>query len=108
MARHPDVLAGLLQASGYLAEHETFVTVFEKILDEQKWETRAVIQLTIDGYSDTEIADKLKITNAAVRMRRSRFRGVVYQAARERRIRIPEQLHTKAKINRAKQQAGAA
>ncbi|MFJ3950500.1 hypothetical protein ACIPXV_10580 [Streptomyces libani] len=101
-------IAGLLQASGYLAEPEAFVTVFEEILDEQKRETQAVIRLTIDGYSDTEIADKLKITNAAVRMRKSRFRGVIYQTARERRIRIPEQLHAKAKINRAKQQAGAA
>lgn len=101
-------IAGLLQASGYPAESETFFAVFEEILDEQKWETQAVIRMTTDGYSVTEIADKLKITNAAVRMRRSRFRGVVYQAARERRIRIPEQLHTKAKMNRAKQQAGAA
>lgn len=41
-------------------------------------------------------------------MRKSRFREVIYQAARERRIWIPEQLHAKAKINRAKQQAGAA
>ncbi|MFI2291709.1 hypothetical protein [Streptomyces niveus] len=101
-------IASLLQASGYLAEPEAFATIFEEILDEQKRETQAVIRLTIDGYPDTEIADKLKITNAAVRMRKSRFREVIYQAARERRIWIPEQLHAKAKINRAKQQAGAA
>ncbi|MFI8265576.1 hypothetical protein [Streptomyces sp. NPDC085665] len=91
-------IAGLLQASGYLTEPDGFTTIFEEILDEQKWETRAVIRLTIDGYSDAEIANKLKITNAAVRMRKSRFRGVIYQAARERRIWIPAQLHTKAHL----------
>ncbi|MEV7952875.1 hypothetical protein [Streptomyces sp. NPDC088141] len=79
-------IAGLLQASRYLAEPEAFVTIFEEILDERKRETQAVIRLTIDGYPDTEIADKLKITNAAVRMRKSRFREVIYQVARERRI----------------------
>ncbi|WP_237329895.1 hypothetical protein [Streptomyces sp. CBMAI 2042] len=101
-------LAGLLQSSGYPAETENFVTVFEEILKEQKLETQAVIRLTIAGYSTTEIADMLEITNGAVRMRRHRFRDVIYQAARERRIRIPEQMHTKAGISRAKQQAGAA
>ncbi|MFC9825228.1 hypothetical protein ACFWG6_29025 [Streptomyces erythrochromogenes] len=103
-------IAGLLQASRYLAEFEAdrFVTGFEEILDKQKVETQAVIRLTIDGYPDAEIADKLKITNGAVRMRKVRFREVIYQAAREQRIWIPEQLHAKAKINPAKQQAGAA
>ncbi|MGW4186310.1 hypothetical protein ACWEK2_29590 [Streptomyces albidoflavus] len=101
-------LAGLLQSSGYPAETEDFVTVFEEILKEQKLETQAVIQLTIAGYSTTEVADMLEITNGAVRMRRHRFRDVIYQAARKRRIRIPEQLHTKAGISRAKQRAGAA
>ncbi|WP_326613722.1 hypothetical protein OHA57_00010 [Streptomyces anulatus] len=101
-------IARLLQASGYLDEPGGFVTIFEEILDEQKGETQAVIRLTIDGHPDAEIADKLKITNAAVRMRRTRFRKVIYQAARDRRIRIPEHLHTKAEGSRTKHQAGAA
>ncbi|MEV6582948.1 hypothetical protein AB0M92_32850 [Streptomyces sp. NPDC051582] len=37
----------------------------------------------------------LKISYGAVRMRKTRFWGVLYQAARDRRSWIPKQLHTK-------------
>ncbi|MEU9992892.1 hypothetical protein AB0E10_40160 [Streptomyces sp. NPDC048045] len=49
---------------------------------------------------DTEIVDTLHITHSAVRMRMTRFRKALYAAARERRIWIPEQLHTKAGARR--------
>ncbi|MGW3209042.1 hypothetical protein [Streptomyces sp. NPDC001135] len=63
--------------------------------------------MTVEGYVDTEIADALNITHAAVRMRKTRFRGVLYDAARERRIWIPEQLHTKAGTHLRKQRGAA-
>ncbi|MFF4450810.1 hypothetical protein [Streptomyces sp. NPDC001502] len=101
-------ILGLLQAPGYLAEPEAIVltTNFEDILAEQTPQTQAVIGLTVRGYVDTEIADQLKITHGAVRSCKTRFRSTLYQAAREKRIWIPAQLHTKA--NHDKQQAGAA
>ncbi|MFJ4633979.1 hypothetical protein [Streptomyces sp. NPDC088847] len=86
----------LLQDSGYEIESEVFSTDFEDILDEQAPETQAVVRLTIMGFPDTEIAVLLNLTNTTVRKRRSRFRTALYQAAREHRIWIPEQLHTKA------------
>ncbi|WP_314249769.1 hypothetical protein [Streptomyces sp. DSM 40907] len=101
-------IASLIQAPDYLAEPEAVVlaTNFEDVLSEQKWETQAVIRLTVYGFTDTEIADRLKITHGAVRTRKTRFRTAIYQAAREQRIWIPAQLHPKA--GRDKQQAGAA
>ncbi|MEU5069087.1 hypothetical protein AB0G95_34170 [Streptomyces virginiae] len=101
-------ILGLLRAPGYLAEPESmvFTTNFEDILAEQTSQTQAVIGLTVRGFVDTEIADTLKITHGAVRSCKTRFRKALYQAAREQRIWIPEQLHTKA--NHDKQQAGAA
>ncbi|OKJ48638.1 hypothetical protein AMK27_38380 [Streptomyces sp. CB02009] len=101
-------ILGLLQAPGYLAEPEAIVLTnnFEDILAEQTSQTQAVVGMTIHGFVDTEIADTLKITHGAVRSCKTRFRKALYQAARERRIWIPAQLHTKA--NHDKQQAGAA
>ncbi|WP_327732492.1 hypothetical protein OG749_45605 [Streptomyces nojiriensis] len=91
-----------------MAEPEAIVLSnnFEDILNEQTPQTQAVISLTVYGLADTEIADRLKITHGAVRSCKTRFRNALYQAARERRIWIPAQLHTKA--NHDKQQAGAA
>lgn len=62
--------------------------------------------MVVDGHVDAEIADALHLTHAAVRMRKTRFRKALYGAAREGRIWIPEQLHTKAGTRR--QQRGAA
>ncbi|MFH9990523.1 hypothetical protein [Streptomyces luteogriseus] len=64
-----------------------------ELLDAQPAETRAVVRLTCDGYADGEIAERLKSTPGAVRTRRYRFKKVLYQAASERRIWIPAQLH---------------
>ncbi|MEU5279346.1 hypothetical protein AB0G87_23390 [Streptomyces asoensis] len=90
-------LGGLLRAASYeIDDSEVFSTNFEDILVEQAPHTQAVVRLTVMGFSDAEIAERLKLTVAAVRQRRSRFRTALYQAARERRIWIPEQLHTKA------------
>ncbi|MFF8392700.1 hypothetical protein [Streptomyces sp. NPDC016172] len=100
-------IGGLLQAASYEIESEVFSTGFEDILEEQAPETQAVVRLTVMGFPDTEIAERLKLTSAAVRKRRSRFRTALYQAARERRIRIPEQLHTQA-VSRRQNQRGAA
>ncbi len=63
------------------------------LLSTQPAETQAVVRLTCEGYADGEIADRLKSTTGAVRTRRYRFRTVLYQAAREGKIWIPEQLH---------------
>ncbi|MCX4430226.1 hypothetical protein [Streptomyces mirabilis] len=100
---------GLLQTANFLSEPEAvvFTTNFEDILDEQPPETQAVVRMTVDGYSDTEIADALDLTHGAVRTRKYRFRNALYDAARDRRIWIPEQLHTKAGT-RHRQQRGAA
>lgn len=105
---HPKLFGPLLQA-GYLSEPEAAVlsTNFEDILNEQPPVTQAVIRMIVEGYADTEIADALRLTHAAVRMRKTRFRGVLYDAARQRRIWLPEQLHTKAG-NRHRKQQGAA
>lgn len=84
----------LLQATSYEIESEVLPTNFEDILAEQAPETQAVVRLTVMGCSDTEIAERLKLPHTTVRKRRSRFRTALYQAARERRIWIPEQLHT--------------
>jgi hypothetical protein len=100
-------IGGLLQATSYEIESEMFSTNFEDILEEQAPETQAVVRLTVMGFPDTEIAERLKLTSATVRKRRSRFRTALYQAARERRIWIPEQLHTKA-VSRGHNQRGAA
>ncbi|MFD9270943.1 hypothetical protein ACFWB1_26145 [Streptomyces goshikiensis] len=101
-------LTGLLRGSSDVSQTEAAVlsTNFEDILDEQPTTTQAVIRLTVAGYADTEIADRLKISHGAVRMRKTRFRTALYQAAREHRIWIPKQLHTKATTS--KQQRGAA
>lgn len=101
-------ILGLLQAPGYLSEPEAvvFTTNFDDILAEQTQQTQAVVNMTVHGFVDTEIADMLKITHGAVRSCKTRFRKVLYQAARERRIWIPEQLHTKPRTD--KQQVGAA
>ncbi|MEU9271970.1 hypothetical protein AB0E04_42190 [Streptomyces sp. NPDC048251] len=64
-----------------------------ELLDAQPAETRAVVRLTCEGYADGEIADRLKSTPGAVRTRRYRFKKVLYQAASERKIWIPAQLH---------------
>ncbi|MFD8025746.1 hypothetical protein ACFV6G_35700 [Streptomyces lavendulae] len=91
-------IAGPLASSGYLAEPEAvvFSTDFEDILDEQPPLTQAVVRLTVAGFTDTEIADRLRTTHGAVRTRKTRFRGELYQAARNGRIWIPRQLHTGA------------
>ncbi|WP_410540134.1 hypothetical protein [Streptomyces sp. KL2] len=93
--RDPSALFGLFQTSGYLPgpEADTFGSAFEDILAEQPLATQAVVRLTVEGYGATEIADKLKTTRGAVSMRLTRFRSALYQAARDRRIWIPEQLH---------------
>ncbi|MEV6653881.1 hypothetical protein [Streptomyces sp. NPDC051219] len=100
-------IGGLLQATSYEIESEVFSTDFEDILEEQAPETQAVVRLTVMGFPDTEIAERLKLTSATVRKRRSRFRTALYQAARERRIWIPGQLHTQA-VSRRQNQRGAA
>ncbi|MFI6359084.1 RNA polymerase sigma factor [Streptomyces sp. NPDC050743] len=89
-------IGGLLQATSYEIESEALSTDFEDILDEQAPATQAVVRLTVMGFPDAEIAERLNLTHANVRQRRSRFRTALYQAAREHRIWIPEQLHTKA------------
>lgn len=100
-------IGGLLEAASYEIDSEVFSTDFEDILDEQAPHTQAVVRLTVMGFPDAEIAERLKLSPAAVRQRRSRFRTVLYQAAREKRIWIPEQLHTKA-VTRRQNQRGAA
>ncbi|MBT2472816.1 response regulator transcription factor [Streptomyces sp. ISL-66] len=89
-------IAGLLQAPGYLAEPEAivFATNFEDILAEQPPVTQAVVRLTVAGFTDTEIAERLKTTPGGVRNRKTLFRKALYQAARHGRIWIPKQLHT--------------
>ncbi|KOV97436.1 hypothetical protein ADK65_25715 [Streptomyces sp. NRRL B-1140] len=108
-ARENPRLFGRLLAAGSVSETEAAVlsTNFADILAEQPAVTRAVISLTIEGYNDTDIADELNITHAAVRMRKTRFRKALYDAARERRIWIPEQLHIKAGTRRRTQRGAA-
>jgi hypothetical protein len=105
---NPTLFGPLLEA-GYLSEPEAAVlsTNFEDILREQPPLTQAVIGMVIEGFTDTDIADGLRLTHAAVRMRKARFRKALYDAAREGRIWIPEQLHTKAGT-RNRQQRGVA
>ncbi|MEU9558334.1 hypothetical protein [Streptomyces fumanus] len=100
-------IGGLLQSTSYEMDSEVLGTDFEDILDEQAPETQAVVRLTVMGFPDTEIAERLNLTNVTVRQRRSRFRTVLYQAARERRIWIPEELHTKAASRRHNQRGAA-
>ncbi|MFJ4633552.1 hypothetical protein [Streptomyces sp. NPDC088847] len=94
---NPKLFGPLLEA-GHLSEDAAarLTTNFEDILSEQPSVTQAVVRLTTQGYVDAEIADTLHLTHSAVRMRKTRFRKALYAAARERRIWIPEQLHTKA------------
>lgn len=108
-ARENPKLFGHLLTAAYLSEPEAAVlsTNFEDILKEQPAITQAVVLMTIEGYVDTEIADTLNITHAAVRMRKTRFRSALYDAAREQRIWIPEQLHTKAGTRRRTQRGAA-
>jgi DNA-directed RNA polymerase specialized sigma24 family protein len=83
-------------------------TDFEDILGEQTPKTQAVVRLTVMGFPDSEIAERLKLTGATVRRRRPRFRTALCQAAREHRIRIPEEPHTKTVSRRHQhQQPGA-
>ncbi|MEU8883853.1 hypothetical protein [Streptomyces hydrogenans] len=100
-------IGGLIGAAGYEIDTEVFGTDFEEILDGQAPATQAVVRLTVMGFGDTEIAEKLKLTHGAVRMRKTRFRTAIYQAAREGRIWIPEQLHSRASV-RTETQRGAA
>ncbi|WP_407563116.1 hypothetical protein [Streptomyces sp. 184] len=100
-------IAGLLQATSYEIESEVFPTNFEDILKEQAPETQAVVRLTVMGFPDTEITERLNLTHTTVRKRRSRFRTALYQAARERRIWIPEQLHTGTAPRRQNQRGAA-
>ncbi|MFJ3099591.1 RNA polymerase sigma factor [Streptomyces hydrogenans] len=100
-------IGGLIGATDYEIDTDVFGTDFEEILDEQAPATQAVIRLTVMGFEDTEIAEKLNLNHGAVRMRKSRFRTAIYQAAREGRIWIPEQLHSRASV-RIETQRGAA
>lgn len=100
-------IGGLLRAASYEIDSEVLSTNFEDILDEQAPETQAVVRLTVMGFPDTEIADLLRLTHATVRARKTRFRKALYQAARERRIWIPEQLHTSAPSRRHNQRGAA-
>ncbi|MFF4796566.1 hypothetical protein ACFY2M_44775 [Streptomyces sp. NPDC001276] len=97
----------LLGATDYRIDTEVFGTALEEILDEQAPATQAVVRLTVMGFGDAEIADKLNLSHGAVRMRKTLFRTALYKAARERRIWIPEQLHTQASV-RTKTKRGAA
>lgn len=90
-------IGGLLGATSYEIDSEVFSTNFEDILDEQAPETQAVVRLTVMGFSDTVIADRLNLTHATVRTRRTRFRTALYQAASKGRIWIPEQLRTNSR-----------
>ncbi|MFJ6706877.1 MULTISPECIES: hypothetical protein [unclassified Streptomyces] len=105
---NPKLFGPLLEA-GHLSEDDAarLTTNFEDILGEQPSVTQAVIRLTTQGYVDTEIAETLRITHSAVRMRKTRFRKALYAAARERRIWIPEQLHTKAGARRRTERGAA-
>ncbi|MEV6507777.1 hypothetical protein AB0M61_16870 [Streptomyces sp. NPDC051642] len=69
--------------------------------------TQAVVRMTVEGYVDTEIANTLHITHAAVRMRKTRFRSALYDAARDQHIWVPRQLHTKG-ATRDRSRRGAA
>ncbi|MEU2543839.1 hypothetical protein ABZ618_00035 [Streptomyces roseolus] len=100
-------IGGLIGAAGYEIDTEVFGTDFEEILDEQAPATQAVVRLTVMGFDDTEIAERLKLTHGAVRMRKTRFRTAIYQAAGKGRIWIPEQLHARASV-RTETQRGAA
>lgn len=101
-ARTDPELFRLLMATNYASETEAskLSTDFEKVLKEQPPLTQAVIRMSLEAYADTEIADALRLTHGAVRMRKTRFRNALYAAARERRIWIPEQLHTNAGTRR--------
>ncbi|MGW9499070.1 hypothetical protein ACWG5P_32775 [Streptomyces prasinus] len=100
-------IGGLLQATSYEIDSQALGTDFEDILDEQAPKTQAVVRLTVTGFPDIEIAERLNLTNVTVRQRRSRFRTALYQATRERRIWIPQQLHTKAASRRQNQRGVA-
>jgi DNA-directed RNA polymerase specialized sigma24 family protein len=91
----PEAFFRLLTALPHHGEPETilFSGTFMELLDAQPAEARAVVRLTCEGYADGEIADRLKSTPGAVRTRRYRFKKVLYQAASERKIWIPAQLH---------------
>ncbi|MFE9687789.1 hypothetical protein [Streptomyces sp. NPDC006285] len=49
-------------------------TDFEDILREQPALTLAVIGMVIEGFMDTDMTDRLRLTHAAVRMHKTRFR----------------------------------
>ncbi|MFC7924574.1 hypothetical protein [Streptomyces cinereoruber] len=88
-------IGALLGTTDYVVDSEVFGTDFEEILDEQTPETQAVVRMTVMGFRATEIADKLHLTHGAVRNRLTRFRTVLYEAARQGRIWIPKELHTR-------------
>ncbi|GLW74517.1 putative transcriptional rgulator [Kitasatospora phosalacinea] len=93
-----EVLQRLLTASDYLSgvEARRLTDAFRKLVDEQPPATQAVVRMTLEGYRVSEIADKLGVNRSAVSMRLNRFRTFLYQAARERRLWIPAQLHSTA------------
>ncbi|MBT2453117.1 hypothetical protein J7F03_40090 [Streptomyces sp. ISL-43] len=62
-----------------------------------------MVRLTVAGFTDTEIAGRLETTHGAMRNRKTLFRKALYQAARERRIWIPKQLHTATAKNASQQ-----
>lgn len=103
----PEAFFRLLRAPEHLSEPEAvlFSNAFMELLDGQPRETQAVVALTVQGYQDTEIATLLKSSPGAVRTRRYRFRGSLYQAARERKIWIPEHLHTAGVARRSQADA---
>ncbi|MFD5566235.1 helix-turn-helix domain-containing protein [Kitasatospora griseola] len=92
------VLERLLEKSRFELDSRSFVKTsfteaFSAIVSEQQPGTRAVVALTLEGYRTTEIADMLGMNRSTVSMRMHRFQNSVYEAAREKRIWIPEQLH---------------
>ncbi|WP_097992338.1 hypothetical protein [Streptomyces sp. f51] len=108
-AAHRAAILEPLVSTGWEAEveAEVFGTKFDKILDEQAPETQAAVRLTIAGFTDTEIADRLHLKHGAVRMRKTRFRTALYKAAAEKRIWIPEQFHSRGGARRQKQRGVA-
>ncbi|QDI73004.1 hypothetical protein CD934_33180 [Streptomyces calvus] len=97
-------VAGLAHLSE--SEAAALSTNVEELLSEQPPLTQAVIGMVIERFTDTGIADGLRLPHAAVWMRKARLRKALYGAAREWRIWTPEQLHKAGARRRA--QRGAA
>ncbi|MFH9871618.1 RNA polymerase sigma factor [Streptomyces lydicus] len=96
--RSSDALLRLLQTPSHLPGPEARVAggALSDLINKRSAESRAVVLLAHEGYDDSQIAERLKTTAAAVRQHRYRLRRDIKRAEKAGRVWLPRQLRSES------------